>query len=113
MPTSTVLNKINESRRNALVNYYLAKNVSGDEKIKTAEQLYQYLLLDTKIGHEVKTSPIAEAISSLQIYINRCVDGEEDDLHEKTSVHISVAIIFCMAGTVIINAMHAGRVKKS
>ncbi len=25
MPTSTVLNKINESRRDALVNYYLAK----------------------------------------------------------------------------------------
>lgn len=90
MPTSTVLNKINESRRDALVNYYLAKNVSGDEEIKTAEQLYQYLLLDTKISHEVKTSPIAEAISSLQIYINRCVDGEETDLHEKSiSKHFS------------------------
>ncbi len=47
-------------------------------------------MLDTKIGHEVKTSPIAEAISSLQIYINRCVDGEEDDLHEKNiSTHFS------------------------
>nr|ABR22259.1 toxin complex subunit TcaB [Yersinia pseudotuberculosis] len=90
MPTSTVLNKINESRRDALVNYYLAKNVSGDEEIKTAEQLYQYLLLDTKISHKVKTSPIAEAISSLQIYINRCVDGEETDLHEKNiSKHFS------------------------
>lgn len=90
MPTSTVLNKINESRRDALVNYYLAKNVSGDEEIKTAEQLYQYLLLDTEISHEVKTSPIAEAISSLQIYINRCVDGEEIELHEKNiSKHFS------------------------
>lgn len=90
MPTSTVSNKINESRRDALVNYYLAKNISGDEEIKTAEQLYQYLLLDTKISHEVKTSPIAEAISSLQIYINRCVDGEETDLHEKSiSKHFS------------------------
>jgi Tc toxin complex TcA C-terminal TcB-binding domain/Neuraminidase-like domain len=90
MPNTTVLNNINQLRRDALVDYYLAKNLSGDSNIKTAEHLYQHLLLDTKIGHEVKTSPIAEAISSLQLYINRCVDGEESDIHDKNvSRHFS------------------------
>ncbi|WP_145931777.1 neuraminidase-like domain-containing protein [Yersinia bercovieri] len=90
MPNAIVLNKIKESRRDALVDYYLAKDSSADPSINTAEKLYQHLLLDTKVDHEVKTSPIAEAISSLQLYIERCIDGAESDTAaDKVKKHFS------------------------
>ncbi len=90
MPNTIVLNKIKEFRRDALVDYYLAKDSSADQSINTAEKLYQHLLLDTKVDHEVKTSPIAEAISSLQLYIERCIDGAEPNAAtDKIKKHFS------------------------
>jgi hypothetical protein len=89
MSNAIVLKKINESRRDALVNYALAENTFGQE-IKTADELYQHLLLDTKIGGEVKTTKVAEAISSLQLYIERCIDGAEPDANaDKVAHHFS------------------------
>ncbi|MGP2471536.1 neuraminidase-like domain-containing protein [Yersinia sp. 2540 StPb PI] len=89
MSNAIVLKKISESRRDALVNYALAKKTFGKE-IKTADELYQHLLLDTKIGSEVKTSKVAEAISSLQLYIERCIDGAEPDAAaDKVARHFS------------------------
>lgn len=89
MSNAIVLKKINESRRDALVNYALAENKFG-EKIKTADELYQHLLLDTKISGEVKTTDIGEAISSLQLYIERCIDGAEPDAAaDKVAKHFS------------------------
>ncbi|HEN3671853.1 TPA: phage tail tape measure protein [Yersinia enterocolitica] len=90
MSNATVLKKINESRRDALVNYALANNTFNTENINNADDLYQYLLLDTKIGSEVKTSKVAEAISSLQLYIERCIDGAEPDTAaDKVAKHFS------------------------
>lgn len=81
MSNESVLNKIKKARRDALVSYTITnKENEGNsvtKNIKNADMLYQYLLLDTKISHEVKTSKIAEAISSLQLYIDRCIDGAE------------------------------------
>lgn len=89
MSNAIVLKKINESRRDALVNYALAENKFGNE-IKTADELYQHLLLDTKISSEVKTTDIGEAISSLQLYIERCIDGAEPDAAaDKMAKHFS------------------------
>ncbi|QEL82826.1 toxin (plasmid) [Bacillus sp. JAS24-2] len=82
MSTSTLLQSIKEARRDALVSHYIANNVPEKlkDKITDADSLYEYLLLDTKISELVKTSPIAEAISSLQLYINRCIEGHEGKL---------------------------------
>ncbi|PFC06142.1 neuraminidase-like domain-containing protein, partial [Bacillus cereus] len=51
--------------------------------------LYEYLLLDTKISELVKTSTIAEAISSVQLYIHRCIEGYEGDLTTKSKSHFA------------------------
>ncbi|MGX1460769.1 receptor-binding and translocation channel-forming TcA subunit of Tc toxin/ABC toxin-like protein/neuraminidase-like protein [Bacillus thuringiensis] len=89
MSNSTLLQSIKESRRDVLVNHYIANNVPKDltDKITDAESLYEYLLLDTKISELVKTSPIAEAISSVQLYINRCIEGYEGKLTAKSQGH--------------------------
>ncbi|CQD35622.1 Tc toxin subunit A-related protein [Yersinia mollaretii] len=90
MSNATVLKKINESRRDALVNYALANKSFGQKDIKNPDELYQYLLLDTKIGAEVKTSKVAEAISSLQLYIERSIEGAEPDAAaDKVAKHFS------------------------
>lgn len=90
MSNATVLKKINESRRDALVNYAIANKSFGKSDINSPDELYQYLLLDTKIGGEVKTSKVAEAISSLQLYIERSIEGAEPDAAaDKVAKHFS------------------------
>lgn len=90
MSNATVLKKINESRRDALVNYAIANNSFGKKPLNNPDELYQYLLLDTQIGSEVKTSKVAEAISSLQLYIERSIEGVEPDAAaDKVAKHFS------------------------
>ena len=69
---------LNESRRDALVPYYLTHVIpqrglgAVADRIKTAEDLYEYLLLDPKVSGQIKTSRIAEAVASAQLYLHRC-----------------------------------------
>jgi len=77
---------LNESRRDAMVPYYLkyvipARNLGTlAEKITTAEDLYEYLLLDPKVSGQIKTSRIAEAVASAQLYLHRCREQLEPSL---------------------------------
>ncbi|MGH0590402.1 neuraminidase-like domain-containing protein [Bacillus mycoides] len=91
MSNSTLLQAIKEARRDVLVDHYIANNVPKDltDKITDAESLYEYLLLDTKISELVKTSPVAEAISSVQLCINRCVEGSEGKLTMESKSHFA------------------------
>lgn len=91
MSNSTLLQSIKEARRDVLVDHYIANNVPEDltDKITDAESLYEYLLLDTKVSELVKTSPIAEAISSVQLYINRCIEGYEGELTIQSKSHFA------------------------
>lgn len=69
---------LNESRRDALVPYYLKHVIPTlnlgtlAAKITTADDLYEYLLLDPKVSGQIKTSRIAEAVASAQLYLHRC-----------------------------------------
>ncbi|MCY7488079.1 neuraminidase-like domain-containing protein [Paenibacillus alvei] len=91
MSTSTLMQSIKEARRDALVKHYIASQVPTEltDKITDADSLYEYLLLDTKISELVKTSPIAEAISSVQLYMNRCVEGYEGKLTPESNSHFA------------------------
>ena len=77
---------LNESRRDALVPYYLKHVIPQRglgtlaDKITTAEDLYEYLLLDPKVSGQIKTSRIAEAVASAQLYLHRCREQLEPNL---------------------------------
>ena len=84
--TLSIDSQLNETLRDALVAYYLGEVVPNDKAladlgltdlIKTPNDLYQYLLLDTQVSHDIQTSPVASAISSLQQYINGVLMGME------------------------------------
>ena len=82
----TIAATLNESFRDALVAYYLGELVPNDitlrdlgltDKLRTENDLYEYLLLDTQVTQAVETSPVASAIASLQQYVNGALLGME------------------------------------
>lgn len=74
-------NSLNEKLRDALVAAYLSKVVAPNETLKAwitdTESLYEYLLLDVNVSSAVPTSRLVEATSSVQVYINRMLEGVE------------------------------------
>jgi hypothetical protein len=83
---STIEKQLSESQRDALIAGYLkfvapylkddkGQNL-GDRQV-TVEDLYEYLLTDPKVGDEVQTSRVAQAIASVQEYMTRIVNGAE------------------------------------
>ncbi|WP_445374053.1 neuraminidase-like domain-containing protein [Photorhabdus tasmaniensis] len=69
---------LDESRSAALSEYYIGKVASQNPAIKNRDDLYQYLLIDNQVSAAIKTTPIAEAIASIQLYVNRALKNMED-----------------------------------
>ncbi|MCW7550302.1 neuraminidase-like domain-containing protein [Photorhabdus sp. APURE] len=70
---------LDESRSAALSKYYIGKVASQNPAIKNRDDLYQYLLIDNQVSAAIKTTPIAEAIASIQLYVNRALKRMEGD----------------------------------
>ncbi|MBY8955024.1 toxin [Pseudomonas carnis] len=90
--SSSIDSQLNETLRDALVAYYLDEVVPNaaefvdaqlSDKIKTANDLYQYKLLDVQVSQAVPTSPVASAIASIQQYINAALMGMEPGYETK------------------------------
>ncbi|GGK43688.1 Tc toxin subunit A-related protein [Aliivibrio fischeri] len=67
-----------ETLRDALVGYYLDQLVPNDpdmveyrDRLRSVDELYDFLLLDTQVSYKVKTAGVANVTKSLQQYINR------------------------------------------
>ncbi|WP_421535044.1 neuraminidase-like domain-containing protein [Pseudomonas marginalis] len=74
------LDTINCAKRNALISYYLGKKIAATPTVRTAEDIYDYLLVDPLVHSNVITSQLGEAISSAQQYLNRALKGLEPDI---------------------------------
>ncbi|VVO87556.1 hypothetical protein PS874_02000 [Pseudomonas fluorescens] len=83
---------LNESLRDAMLALYLHEAVPNDaylieqeltQRIKTADDLYEFWLLDVLVSQNVPTSPVACAIASLQQLVNGMLlnmePGYQDD----------------------------------
>ncbi|MBP4044867.1 neuraminidase-like domain-containing protein [Chromobacterium violaceum] len=60
----------------ALCAEYLTYKVT-DASLKNRDDVFQHLLIDNQVSRQVQTTRIAEAIASVQLYINRCLQGLE------------------------------------
>lgn len=84
MSVTLFKNKLKAARRDALVSHYLAthnfSSLPAGSTITTADDLYEYLLLDTKISNAVTTTRLSEAVSSLQLCIHRALEGYDGEL---------------------------------
>jgi len=73
---------LREQLRDALVAYYLGQLVPANNHlapgtIATAEDLYQYLLIDNQVCAEVDTSRVAQGIASVQQHVHAIYNGME------------------------------------
>jgi hypothetical protein len=80
--TVAMKKQLDESLRDAQLAYYLNQIVQdsdrpGTVRLKTAQDLYEYWLLDVLVSQDVPTTPVACAIASLQQYINRILMNME------------------------------------
>lgn len=66
----TLNNPIRERQRDALIAYLLQHS---DIKAKDADELYEYFLIDVQMGAKMDTSRIKQAISSVQLFVQRCL----------------------------------------
>lgn len=70
--------KINGKKRDALCDYIIARE--KDLKFKDLRDIYAFFLLDVEMGGCFRTSRLVCAISSLQLYVHRClVNLEQSD----------------------------------
>lgn len=70
------IDAINILRRDALINYLL---INSNLEFDSTSELYAHFLIDVEMGGCAKTSRIVAAISSLQLYVHRCLMNLEMD----------------------------------
>ncbi|OLE54053.1 MAG: hypothetical protein AUG51_10120 [Acidobacteria bacterium 13_1_20CM_3_53_8] len=69
-----------ESQRTALVAYLLASKEMAAEQITESNQLFEFFLIDVDMSACMKTSRIVQAVSSVQLFIQRCLMNLEPDV---------------------------------
>jgi hypothetical protein len=79
--SQTVHDKMRTAQRDALVAYILhALESTADDNIDTPNKLFEYFLIDVEMDACMKTSRIKQAISSVQLFIERCLHNIEQDI---------------------------------
>ncbi|MFM2586642.1 Tc toxin subunit A-related protein [Vibrio campbellii] len=74
---------LDESLSTALCAYFInivAPSLPSSISIKNRDELFGYLLIDNQVSGQITTTRLAEAISSVQLYINRCLQGLEESV---------------------------------
>lgn len=75
----SVSDPLRNKSRDALVTYILYHDRPSDE-IDTADKLYEYFLVDVSMDACMKTSRIRLALSTVQLFIQRCLMNLEPDV---------------------------------
>ncbi|WP_410009509.1 neuraminidase-like domain-containing protein [Pantoea agglomerans] len=60
----------------AAASAYVIKNIAPSQ-VTDRDKLYGWLLIDNQVSAQIKTTRIAEAIASVQLYVNRALSGQE------------------------------------
>ncbi len=76
--------KINTIKRDALCDYIIANQ--SEFKFKDRSDLYHFFLLDVEMSGCFRTSKILSAISSLQLYVHRCLINLEQSASDSIKV---------------------------
>ncbi|GIK07131.1 hypothetical protein Aspvir_002786 [Aspergillus viridinutans] len=71
--------QLRENQRAALVEYLLQQEPIRARGLTDADALYEHFLIDVQMGSGMKTSRLKQAISTVQLYVQRCMLGLERD----------------------------------
>ena len=70
--------RLRENQKQALIAYLLAQPVLLEWGVRDADSLFEFFLIDVQMDACMETSRIKQAISSVQLFIQRCFLGLED-----------------------------------
>jgi len=87
-----IQNKLRTAQRDAMVDYILAKpGIVGSTAavLKTANNLFEHLLIDVEMESCMKTSRLKMAISSAQLFMNRAILKLEKSPDGSTTINLS------------------------
>ncbi|MBL5950221.1 toxin [Enterobacter asburiae] len=70
---------LDESLSKALTGYIIGEVLALETMVHNRDDLYEYLLIDNQVSPDVKTTRLAEAIASVQLYINRVLNAIESN----------------------------------
>ena len=77
--------RLMENQRKALVAYLLQQDYVKDKmKVWDADGLFDYFLIDVQMGPQLRTSRIKQAISVVQLFVQRCLLGMEEAIPKNT-----------------------------
>ncbi|PDO83906.1 hypothetical protein BK796_19100 [Kosakonia pseudosacchari] len=76
--TVTLHRQLDELTSAALSSYYIRTDTTS--RVTNREQLYAWLLIDGQVSSQVTTTRVAEAIASIQLYVNRCQNALETEV---------------------------------
>jgi len=68
---------LREQQKNALIAYLLVQDEVRLQGVTDADSLFEFFLIDVQMTPLVETSRIKQAISTVQVYIQRCLLGLE------------------------------------
>lgn len=68
---------LRESRKNALIAYLLIQDELRTQGTIDADSLFEFFLIDVQMTPIVETSRIKQAISTVQVFVQRCILGLE------------------------------------
>src|SRR5919199_2106727 len=77
---SPLRDKLRIQQRNALVSYLVGRNAETNAKFKDTNDLFAHYLIDVEMAPCMLTSRIKQAISSVQLFIQRCLMNLEPDV---------------------------------
>ncbi|ODS24949.1 hypothetical protein AB835_01430 [Candidatus Endobugula sertula] len=80
--TTVLSQEQDELLSTALCSVFLANRAPDltDITLDNRDDIFQYLLIDNQVSGQIQTTRIAEAIASVQLYINRCIQGMEPNI---------------------------------
>lgn len=71
------LQAVEDEALSAAASAYMIKNIAPSW-VTDRDKLYGWLLIDNQVSAGIKTTRIAEAIASVQLYVNRALSGQEE-----------------------------------
>lgn len=75
--------QLREHQKQALISYLLVQPVLIDWGVVDADSLFEFFLIDVQMSACMETSRIKQAISSVQLFVQRCMLGLEEKTDNK------------------------------
>lgn len=70
--------QLREDQKQALISYLLVQHDLVEWGVVDADSLFEFFLIDVQMGACMETSRIKQAISTVQLYVQRCMLGLEE-----------------------------------